>query len=269
MKYNTAFHTFFLASAFVSAVFFAEASVPMQEKFMRPVPYASCSGNDFDLWNIFGARQSGDYFVFKGDTIRFDYISKKGLRTLTDLDYKLVAYNLGVEEAAIKAIVEIETGRTHRGFNADGSPIVNFDIDVFRTMAARRKIDISDFECSHPLVFSDDDASQKVHHLRLRQAMAIDSIAAIQGTFWGMFQIGGFNWKICGASSPRDFAYRMSRTERDQLDLFAEFIRQSGLLSYLQEKNWAAFARGYNGPSYDKQNYHGRMAAAYRKYSVK
>ena len=61
----------------------------------------------------------------------------------------------------------------------------------------------------------------------------------------------------------------MSRTERDQLDLFAEFIRQSGLLSYLQEKNWAAFARGYNGPSYDKQNYHGRMAAAYRKYSVK
>nr|WP_238337401.1 N-acetylmuramidase domain-containing protein [Muribaculum gordoncarteri] len=55
---------------------------------------------------------------------------------------------------------------------------------------------------------------------RLKSALSIDSIAAIEGTFWGMFQIGGFNWKKCGTESPVDFARRMSTSEKEQLELF-------------------------------------------------
>jgi hypothetical protein len=61
----------------------------------------------------------------------------------------------------------------------------------------------------------------------------------------------------------------MSRSERDQLELFAEFIRSTGLLKHLSNKNWAAFARGYNGPSYASRRYHTRLAQAYAKYSKK
>ena len=99
--------------------------------------------------------------------------------------------------------------------------------------------------------------------------MAIDSIAAIESTFWGMFQIGGFNWKLCGAPSRADFVDMMSQSEYDQLRLFADYMRNTGLLTHLQKKNWAAFARIYNGPSYAARGYHTRMAAAYRKYAGK
>ncbi len=82
-----------------------------------------------------------------------------------------------------------------------------------------------------------------------------------------MFQIGGFNWKKCGCSSLEEFEELMSRSERDQLNLFAEFITTSGLLKHLKAKNWAAFARGYNGPAYARRAYHTRMATAYARHS--
>ena len=58
----------------------------------------------------------------------------------------------------------------------------------------------------------------------------------------------------------------MSTSERAQLDLFAEFIRRQGLDKYLRNKNWAAFASRYNGPSYASRGYHTRMASAYARH---
>ena len=48
--------------------------------------------------------------------------------------------------------------------------------------------------------------------------------------------------------------------------LFANYIRNTGLLKYLKNKNWAAFARIYNGPSYAARRYHTRLASAYLKH---
>ena len=61
----------------------------------------------------------------------------------------------------------------------------------------------------------------------------------------------------------------MSRSERDQLELFAAFIRNAGLLPALQRKDWRAFARGYNGPSYASRGYHTRLASSYAKHAKK
>ena len=58
----------------------------------------------------------------------------------------------------------------------------------------------------------------------------------------------------------------MGRSEYDQLRLFANYVRNTGLLKYLKTKNWAAFARVYNGPSYAARGYHTRLAAAYRRH---
>ncbi|MDE6377991.1 MAG: hypothetical protein K2K72_04520, partial [Duncaniella sp.] len=44
---------------------------------------------------------------------------------LTDRDFLEVAEALGVEVAAIKAVVEIEAGSTHQGFSAPGKPLIN------------------------------------------------------------------------------------------------------------------------------------------------
>lgn len=186
---------------------------------------------------------------------------------LTEEDYEEVAKELGVEVATIKAVVEIEAGRTHQGFSEPGKPIVNFDISMFRRHASKNGVNLSKYYKSHPQVFNRSRRmSQAEVTRRLNAARSIDNKSAVEGTFWGMFQIGGFNWKKCGCSSIDEFVELMSRSERDQLELFARFIISTGLVKHLQAKNWAAFARGYNGASYASRGYHTRMAAAYKRY---
>lgn len=212
-------------------------------------------------------------FVIGGDTVRLSFRMPDSVRRgpLQESDYREVAEQLGVEVAAMKAVVEIEAGKSHQGFWSEGKPLINFDLPVYRKMAARHKVNLSKYTKSHPAVFNRPNISkygsqQAAVQARLDQALDIDTVSAIEGTFWGMFQIGGFNWRQCGTSSPQEFMMLMSRSERDQLDLFAEFISRAGLLPYLKKKNWAAFARGYNGPSYAARGYHKRLASAYNKY---
>ena len=193
------------------------------------------------------------------------------IHRLSEQDYRDVAEMLGVEVAAIKAVVDIEAGRQHEGFFAPGKPLINFDLSMFRQHARRNGVNLSKYSRSHSVVFSSPNARrygsrQAAQHERLRLARTIDERSAIQGTFWGMFQIGGFNWKLCGCKSLEEFVERMSRSERDQLELFAEFLKNTGMDASLRAKNWAAFARRYNGASYAKRGYHTRMASAYQRH---
>lgn len=193
---------------------------------------------------------------------------------LTENDYIEVARELGIEPETMKAVVDIEAGPSHQGFHAPGKPLINFDLTMFRRFAGRNKVNLSQYRKSHAVIFSRANARrygsyQGGQHARLEAARKIDNRTAIEGTFWGMFQIGGFNWKKCGAESIEDFVEKMSRSERDQLDLFANFVTSTGLVKHLRAKNWRAFAAGYNGPSYASRAYHTRLASAYAKHKRK
>ena len=206
-----------------------------------------------------------------GDTIYLETFPENRSGRLTEQDFKEVAEELGVDIAAIKAVVEIEAGRGHQGFHAPGKPLINFDLSVFRRMAQRNGVNLSKYRKSHAVVFARPNltrygSQQNAQQARLDAARQIHQLSAIQGTFWGMFQIGGFNWNKCGADSPEHFVELMSRSERDQLELFAKFIEKTGLLKYLKAHNWSAFTRGYNGPGYANRGYHTRLASAYAKY---
>lgn len=193
------------------------------------------------------------------------------IHRLTEKDYEQAARELGVDVPTIKAVISIEAGAGHQGFYAPGQPLINFDLTMFRRAASKRGINLNKYKKSHKVVFNRPNTQkygsyQAAQHERLRSAMTIDSVAAIDGTFWGMFQIGGFNWKKCGAASRGEFIERMSRSEHEQLELFVNFIKINGMDKYLQKKDWAGFARRYNGPSYAKRGYHKRLAKAYKKY---
>ena len=103
---------------------------------------------------------------------------------------------------------------------------------------------------------------------QLVNARKSNAQGANMGTFWGMFQIGGFNYKLCGCSDVDEFVRVMSESEFSQLELFAKFITNAGMLPDLRKKNWAGFARKYNGASYARRGYHTRMAAAYKKFKA-
>lgn len=193
-------------------------------------------------------------------------------RTLTPADYQAVAEELDIPVACIRAVVEIEAGTKSEGFNPDNTPLINFDLTMFRQNARRHKINLNKYKASHAVVFAAPNvrkygSRQAAQYARLDAAMTIDTVCALESTFWGMFQIGGFNWKLCGCGSVREFVHKMSYSEREQLELFAAFLKARNLTGYLRDKNWAAFSLRYNGPSYKKRGYDTRMAAAYAKYS--
>lgn len=232
----------------------------------RPVTYLPV-----DHLPVMRGIDGRDYVIAEGDTVYLFTPPDQRRGALTERDYVEVAHELGVEPAAIKAIVDIEAGKSHQGFWKEGQPIINFDLGVFRKMAARNNVNLGKYARSHSVVFARPDArkygsQQAAQQARLDAALTIDSLSAIQGTFWGMFQLGGFNWKKCGAASPGEFMRLMKRSERDQLELFAEFVVNSGLLPALRRKDWRSFAKGYNGPSYAAKGYHTRLASAYAKH---
>lgn len=183
--------------------------------------------------------------------------------SLTDEDFGIVARQLGVEVPAIKAVVEIEAGKEMKGFWVPGYPVINFDQTMYRKFASKAKDRSGAKGEKLPASLC---GYAKTEWTRLINARRVNAQGANMGTFWGMFQIGGFNYKMCGCDDVDEFVKLMCTSEFQQLELFATFLRNAGMVDDLKKKNWAAFARKYNGASYARRGYHTRMAAAYAKY---
>ena len=183
---------------------------------------------------------------------------------LTEYDFKIVAEELEVEIAIIKAVVEIEAGKAMKGFWAPGIPVVNFDRSMYLKYGKTAKNKEGDKDQKVPEGLKGYALKEWTQLINARKT---NLQGANLGTFWGMFQIGGFNYKLCGCNSIDDFVSRMSYSELEQLQLFAVFITNTGMVEYLKKKDWRGFARRYNGPSYARRGYHTKMANAYKRYS--
>ena len=185
--------------------------------------------------------------------------------TISEEDYKRVADELGIEVATMKAVVSIEAGSGLKGFCAPGVPLINFDKSVYNSLSKKVKSNKkSDPNTQIPEGIVSSYSRKEWQ--QLINARKINVERANMATFWGMFQIGGFNYKLCGCETVDEFIEKMSHSEYMQLQLFAAFISNTNIVRYLREKNWAKFARKYNGPGYAKRGYHTRMAKAYNKF---
>lgn len=185
--------------------------------------------------------------------------------SLTDEDFKLVADELGVEVAAMKAVVRVEAGAEMKGFYAPGVPVVNFDPSMYRQFASKAPDRKGDPDAKVPDGLT---GYAKKEWTQLTNARHKNAQGADMGTFWGMFQIGGFNYKLCGCSSIGEFVEMMSDSELSQLELFARFLQNTGIVKHLKAKDWARFARAFNGASYARRGYHTKMASYYRKFAA-
>ena len=188
--------------------------------------------------------------------------AKDGATQLTMADYQRAASSLGVDVATVRAVADVES--SGGGFLADGRPKILFERHIFAQQTGGR------YNNSHPGIsgspggYGTGGANQ---HLRFEQAFALDPAAAMKSASWGEFQIMGFNHKMVGYDSVGTFVDAMRGSAGNQLDAFVSFIESAGLKGKLQSRDWAGFARGYNGPGYAKNNYDNKMAAAYAKYA--
>lgn len=183
--------------------------------------------------------------------------------SLTINDYQRAAKILKCEVAAIMAVAEVES--VGAGFLFDDRPKILYERHVFHRLTKGR------FSSSHPNISNSKPGGYGkagVHqHDRLAIAAALDRNSALQACSWGKFQILGENWKDLKYNSLQEFINCMYRSEAEHLDSFVRFIQRNRLDGYLRTKNWAAFARRYNGPAYKKNKYDTKMANAYKKFS--
>lgn len=185
------------------------------------------------------------------------------MNTLEERDFVAAAFLLECEVGAIKAVCEVEAPR---GGFVDSQPVTLFEGHIFHKYT-KGKFDAEAPTLSYPTwttQFYGHD--QKAEKLRLMKAMLLDSTAALMSTSWGRFQIMGFNFALCGFTDVQSFVKAMKQSEKPQLDAFVEYIIHSRLNDELRDLRWADFARCYNGPLYQKNNYDTKLATAYLKY---
>ncbi len=176
---------------------------------------------------------------------------------LSDTDYEATAKDLGLEIEVIKAVTRVESSGS--GFSSDFRPIIRFEAHIFSSIkyGTNHFYDklfptISVLRRTDSLV-QGGDAGQKREYIRLIQAMALDRIAALKATSWGLFQIMGFNYQTAGFNSVDNMINAMYKSEGEQLKAFASFIKKNNLVKYLKKDrhDWTGFALHYNGTDSD------------------
>lgn len=191
---------------------------------------------------------------------------------IDDWDYNMFSKLLGIEAAALKAVQEVETGGKG-GFLANGKPQILFEGHVFWKELVNLGINPEKYGSawSNVLYKTWDRTKYKGgtgEWDRLELAKKINERAAYKSASWGMYQIMGNNYAKCGCKSVEDFARIMSKDSFSQFILGVEFLKNTGMVKYLKAKDWASFARVYNGSGYKQNKYDEKLEKAYNKYKT-
>ena len=194
---------------------------------------------------------------------------KKSARKATPEEIDQIAESMGVEPAAFRSVITVEAAGS--GFDKAGRPKALFERHHFYKHlkdAPGLQANAEAEGLAYPKWGTKPypKGSDAVYEEIIR-ACAIDEEAALLSTSWGLGQIMGSNFKMVGCASVEAMVEEACESEAGQLRQMAAFIKSAGLLDELKAKNWAGFAKGYNGPAYAKNAYDVKLAQAYDKLS--
>ena len=180
------------------------------------------------------------------------------------------AEKLGIETAALQAIHEVECRGS--GFNLDNMPVILFVRHVMRQRLIANKF----FSIAEKMEIRRSDLCNKssgayglysAQHGRLIAAVQYHRESALGSCSWGIGQVMGYHWKSLGYASLQAFINAMYKDEASQLEAMCRYIKVNNLVNALKNNDWKAFALGYNGKAYAKNNYDIKLANAYKKFA--
>jgi hypothetical protein len=177
-----------------------------------------------------------------------------------------LACKYGLTLADLQTIREVEAAG--KGFLPDGRPKILFERHKFSEFTGRV------FNVSHPDISSPIRGGYKGgtgEWARFDKAQKLDREAAIKATSWGAGQVMGFHYKDLGFITPQEFLNANFKDEASQFDIMLRFItspKNRGMYLALKEKDWATFAKLYNGPKYAENEYDTKLANAFKKHST-
>jgi hypothetical protein len=204
--------------------------------------------------------------VINGERVYLDFLLFNEEKSIQQSDFEEAAAIIGCEVAAIKAVAATETGSTgsfYKFQDWDFVPAILYERHYFHNLTGGR------YDESNQSISSRTPGGYGQYveqYPKLLKAYDLDAPAALKSASWGKFQIMGKNHKACGFDKVEDFILSISKSEKNQLKAFVNFIlADSKLKKAIQKKDWLAFARIYNGPK--QSGYDHEMRRNYEEFS--
>ena len=186
-------------------------------------------------------------------------------RRIEDVDLPRIGSRIGVGEDTIHAVIDVELAGS--GFDKQGRPRMLFEPHIFwrRLGPGPERDEAASQGLAYPRWKPGSYPSDS--YPRLIRAANINGIVAFESASWGMGQIMGFNARMCGFMNAGFMLEAFLDDEAAHLEAMIEFIVSAGLDDELRRRDWRGFARGYNGPGYEKNGYHIKLAKRYEWWS--
>jgi N-acetylmuramidase len=172
---------------------------------------------------------------------------------------------LGIDSPTLWAMLHVETQGC--GFFPSRRPQILFERHIFS------KLTNGAWDATAPDVSNPQPggygASGDFQYTRLAKAYGLGPSAqeaALKSTSWGLGQVLGLNASLVGYASVQDMVAAMAASEDEQLKAVVGFILANRLQTALQAQNWAAYAAGYNGADYAKNQYDIKLAQTHALY---
>ncbi|MET4190670.1 MULTISPECIES: N-acetylmuramidase family protein [unclassified Bradyrhizobium] len=190
---------------------------------------------------------------------------------MSDADYLAAAKIINIGPAELQTVTMVETNGSP--FLADKRPDILFEAHVFGRNTGHKYNNVTDPH-GKPISSNSWDkslygAAHAWQYTRLYTAMKCDPVAAVYSASFGAFQILGSEYKDAGFASLEDFVAAMAHSAGDHLKAFCNYLKARHLDDELRGHEWAAFAKGFNGPAYAQNQYDTKMANQYRQLAAK
>lgn len=186
-----------------------------------------------------------------------------------------LAHKLDLEPAVLKAVHIVEAAGRN-GFLSNGKPLILFEGHIMYKEVRKKFPDRDmDYLCkNYPnVIYPKWDKSKYYGGVkewdRLEKASEIDKECTLKSASWGAFQIMGNNHKLCGCNDVFDFVEKISESNAKQFEMMYYFMNNTNCLKELKAKNWAGFAKKYNGPLYAQNAYDQKLKNAYENFKDK
>ena len=200
--------------------------------------------------------------------------SNRNAAAVTNADIVAVAQLLGCAPMQVRAVAKVESAGG--GFQDDGRPKILFERHWLRRRIGKvlGAISVKGHFLAHPTpggyTLDADRDGKNDSWEKLEEASQTDPVAAFESCSWGKFQIMGGHWKALGYPDVFTFAWSMVQSEAGHYRALAAFIRANNLAPAMRRisirpADNEAFAAGYNGKAFRKNNYHVKLAAAMRE----
>ena len=178
-------------------------------------------------------------------------------------DVVALAVRLRCEPAAVWAVCDVESAGG--GFLPDKRPKILYEAHIFGRLTRHR------WDATHPNVSAPSwnralyGAPGAHQYDRLDEAIGLDRAAALQSASWGMFQIVGMNFAVCGFKTVEGTSPRCATAKARSLPPSARSASTKSSTRRCAHKTGRALRSATTGRAKRQNDYDAKLAAAYRR----